>query len=89
MTITEVYDKEISPWSEFISNQGLIYLESTLTSFAALPSPNDSLLPGIDSRLCAVTEMELFEDIPDMSLDGALAETELLGDLAITITQQP
>src|SRR5438270_13245308 len=38
------------------------------------------LLPGKDGGLRAVEHMQLAQDIADMSLDGLLAEHQLLGD---------
>lgn len=48
-----------------------------------LIATDDARLPGIDSRLRAVSEMEFAQDVGDVALDRLGADDELLRDFAI------
>src|SRR5690349_23094153 len=44
---------------------------------------HQSPLPGIDRYLSAVRQVQLAQDVTDVSLDRVLADDQLLGDLAV------
>ena len=46
-------------------------------------APHDTLLPGIDSGLSAILEMQFLQDVADVRLDRFLADHQLLSDLPV------